>query len=48
MQVKLNSSFETWDMGNEADVPSVEVTPPCPGCIAETGEPVAELQDHCW
>ena len=48
IQVKLISSFETWDTGNEADMPSMEVTPPCPGCIVETGGSVAELQDHPW
>lgn len=42
IQVKLNSSFETWDMGNEADVPSMEVTPPYPGYTVETGESFAK------
>ena len=35
-------------MKNGADVPTMEVTRPCPGCIVETGESVAELQGRCW
>ena len=35
-------------MRHEIDVPSMEVTTPCPRGIVETGVSGAERQDHCW